>query len=44
MRRDESVAINPTRELEFPAANGRRDRIASPPEAATLLGALPAGD
>ena len=44
MRRDESVAINPTRELEFPAANGRRERIASPTEAAALLAALPGGD
>jgi integrase len=35
------VAINPTTGLELPAVRGRRDRIASPEEAATLLAALP---
>jgi integrase len=34
------VAINPTRDLELPAVRGRRDRIASPDEAAKLLGVL----
>jgi integrase len=34
------VAINPTERLELPANRGRRDRIASPGEAAQLLAAL----
>jgi integrase len=34
------VAINPTTGLEIPAARGRRERIASPDECATLLAAL----
>jgi integrase len=34
------VAINPTMGLELPAVRGRRDRIASPSEAARLLAAL----
>ena len=34
------VAINPTTGLELPAVRGRRDRIASPEEAATLLATL----
>jgi integrase len=34
------VAVNPTTGLELPAVRGRRDRIASPEEAAKLLGAL----
>ena len=34
------VAVNPTRGLELPAVRGRRDRIASPAEAAALLAAL----
>jgi integrase len=34
------VAVNPTTGLELPAVDGRRDRIASPAEAATLLAAL----
>lgn len=38
------VAVNPTRDLELPAANGRRDRIASAAEATTLLGVVPTGD
>lgn len=36
------VAVNPTVGLELPAVRGRRDRIASPDEAAALLSALPA--
>ena len=35
------VAVNPTTGLELPAVRGRRDRIASPEEAAALLAALP---
>jgi integrase len=35
------VAVNPTTGLELPAVRGRRDRIASPQEAAALLAALP---
>ena len=38
------VAINPTTALELPAVRGKRDRIASPEEAAALLAALPAKD
>lgn len=34
------VAVNPTTGLELPAVRGRRDRIASPTEAAALLAAL----
>jgi len=35
------IAVNPTTGLELPAVRGRRDRIASPAEAAALLAALP---
>lgn len=42
--RREGVSVSPTRDLELPAANGRRDRIASALEAATLIDALPAED
>jgi integrase len=35
------IAVNPTVGLELPAVRGRRDRIASPEEAAALLAALP---
>jgi integrase len=38
------VTINPTTGLELPAVRGRRDRIASPTEAADLIAALPEGD
>jgi integrase len=41
---DGVVALNPTEKLRLPAVRGRRDRIASPAEAATLLAALPDGD
>jgi integrase len=34
------VAVNPTVGLEVPAVRGRRDRVASPPEAERLLAAL----
>ena len=37
----ESVGINPTTNLELPAARGKRERIASPQEANSLLAALP---
>jgi integrase len=38
------VAVNPTSGLELPAVRGRRDRVASPEEAAKLLAALPERD
>jgi integrase len=38
------VAVNPTSGLELPAVRGRRDRIASPDEAARLLATLPERD
>jgi integrase len=38
------VTINPTASLELPAVRGRRDRIASPTEAAALIAALPDTD
>lgn len=38
------IAINPTLGLELLAQRGRRDRIASPRETATLLAALPQAD
>jgi integrase len=38
------VAVNPVSGLELPAVRGRRDRIASPDEAAALLAALPVDD
>jgi integrase len=38
------VSVNPTTGLELPAVRGRRDRIASPEEAAKLIEALPEGD
>jgi integrase len=38
------VTVNPTTGLELPAVRGRRDRIASPAEAAALLTALPEED
>ncbi len=38
------VAVNPTTALELPAVRGRRDRIASPTEAAALIEALPVED
>jgi integrase len=40
----DGLAINPTTGLELPAVRGRRDRIASPAEAAKLLAALPEED
>lgn len=38
------VPVNPTKDLELPAVRGRRDRIATPTEAAALIQALPQGD
>jgi integrase len=38
------LAVNPTAGLRLPAVRGRRDRIASPAEAAQLLAALPEAD
>jgi integrase len=35
------VALNPTSGVELPAVQGKRDRIASPEEAQSLIGALP---
>jgi integrase len=42
--RDGELAIDPTDGLELPAIRGRRDRIASPAEAASLIEALPKGE
>jgi len=38
------VEVNPTTGLELPAVRSKRDRIASPAEAASLIEALPRGD
>jgi integrase len=38
------VTVNPTTGLELPAVRGKRDRIASPDEAAKLIAALPPED
>jgi len=43
IRRDE-VAIDPTAALDVPADRGRRDRFATPAEAARLIAALPDGE
>jgi len=40
----EEVAVNPTGGLDVPRVTGKRERIASPDEAATLIAALPADD
>jgi len=40
----ELVGVNPTSHLELPSAKSKRDRIASPAEAAKLLAALPQSD
>jgi integrase len=42
--RRELVAVNPTREVDLPAARGRRERIATAAEAARLIAALPDSD
>jgi integrase len=38
------IAVNPCSGIELPAVRGKRDRIASPQEAASLLAALPEAD
>jgi len=38
------VAVNPTAGLELPAVRGRRERVASPQEAAALIAAVPERD
>jgi integrase len=38
------IAVNPTTGLELPAVRGKRDRIASPAEAAQLIAALPTAE
>ena len=40
----DEVGVNPTTGVQLPAVRGRRERIASPTEAATLIAALPAAD
>lgn len=42
--RRELVGVNPTRDLELPAANGRRERIVSAKEAAVLIEAVRPSD
>ncbi len=39
-----TVTVNPTAGLALPTPRGRRDRIATPAEAAALLAAVPEGD
>ena len=41
-RHHREVPVNPTRGLDLPAVEGRRDRIADPTEAAVLIAAAPA--
>ena len=43
IERDE-IVVNPTANVRLPAANGRRERVATPAEAETLLAALPVED
>ena len=38
------IAVNPTSGLDLPAVRGKRDRVASPQQAAALIDALPVGD
>jgi integrase len=40
----DEVAVNPTTGVQLPAVRGRRERIASPAEAASLIAALPKQD
>jgi integrase len=40
----DEVAVNPTTGVQLPAVRGKRERIASPAEAARLLAALPSRD
>jgi integrase len=41
---DGDVAVNPTEKLRLPAVRGKRDRVASPEEAAKLIAAVPQRD
>jgi integrase len=43
LERDE-LLVNPTTNLRLPVADGRRERVASPEEAAALIEALPEGN
>jgi integrase len=43
-RRRGEVAVNPTQDLELPAVEGTRDRVASPKEAVQLIEALAEND
>jgi integrase len=40
----DDLLVNPTTNLRLPVANGRRERVASPQEAAELIEALPEAD
>lgn len=40
----DEVGVNPTTGVQLPAVRGRRERIASPTEAASLIAALPSAD
>lgn len=40
----DEVGVNPTTGIQLPAVRGRRERIASPTEAASLIAALPPAD
>ena len=42
--RSDLISVDPTVELDLPSVRGRRDRIASRMEAATLIEALPEGE
>jgi len=42
--RDEEVAVNPTVGVDLPRQRGRRERVASPEEAAALIDAVPPAD
>jgi integrase len=38
------VVVNPTREVDLPAARGRREKIATASQAARLIAAVPESD
>ncbi len=44
IRRDEGVTINPTKGLELRRPDGKRERIATPAEAAALIAVVPEGE
>jgi integrase len=44
LRRDEGVTINPTKGLELRRPDGKRERIATPAEAAALIAAVSEGE